>query len=71
MPITEILSEDQRKKRVWRRVQYLLVFSMLLVAAIVVSIEFRSGYISKYQNWIENYGERLIDNYEPLEYKKY
>lgn len=66
MPITEILSEDQRRKRVWRRVHYLLVFSLSLVVAIALTIEFRSGNMNTYQRWIENYGEKLIDNYEPM-----
>lgn len=66
MPITELLSEHQKRKRVWRRVQYLVFFVVFFIIALALSFEYRSGQMDNHQDWIENYGEKLIDNYEPL-----
>ena len=66
MPLTEILSEDQKRRRAWKRVQYLLAFLFLMVIALVAAREYQSGYMATHQSWIQNYGEKLINNYEPV-----
>ena len=66
MPLTEILSEDQKRRRVWKRIQYLAAFLFLMVVALVIAREYQSGYMTSHQNWIQNYGEKLFNNYEPI-----
>lgn len=66
MPIAEILSKDQKRKRVWKRIQYLLSVLILVALLIFITNEYRSGYMSKHQDWIEGYGEQLINNYDSV-----
>lgn len=66
MPINEILSQDQKQKRVWKRIQYLVFISVLLIVAFLFSLEFRHGDMAKHQDWLQQYSEKLIDHYEPV-----
>lgn len=66
MPIAEILSKNQKRKRVWKRIQHLLSILVLLILLIFIGNEYHSGYISKHQDWIESYGEKLINNYDAV-----
>lgn len=66
MPLVEILSEQQRKKRVWKRVFNLLIAVSLLLVGFYLYVVERNYQTEKWHDWVHITGERLLNQYTEL-----
>jgi len=66
MPIGEILSEQQRQQRVWRRIKYLLLITLFAVLVIYLIVAWRSDFQTRHQSWIDTYGQQILNQQEKL-----
>lgn len=66
MALVEILTEQQRKKRVWKRVFNLLLAISIIVVGFYLYVVEQQYQTSKWHTWVNNEGQQLTSQYNSL-----
>ncbi|BDX07209.1 hypothetical protein [Planctobacterium marinum] len=66
MALVEILTEQQRKKRGWKRVFNLLLVASLLIVGVYLYVVEQHYQISKWHTWVDNRGQQFTAQYSTI-----
>lgn len=66
MPLAEILTEEQRKRLIWKRIVNLLVSALILLAAATLFFTGQESESKKVQNWLQHAAKQAMGQYKSL-----
>lgn len=66
MALVEILTEQQRKKRGWKRVFNLLLVASFLIVGVYLYVIEQHYQVNKWHAWVDNSGEQFTQQYSVI-----